>query len=393
MNFAWTTRCARTVLLGLSSLLPLSPCPLVASVTLQIPDVNLPDGKVEFRPGICDSAATPTGLLQQMPQSTTSNYTLAVDLGNTTHGSYGYFIYPVYVHPNSGNGQGCGFRVQVLPSGTFVDKVADVSFHVGEGAQLEDGVIRIPLYNFVYSKPILQGHAGAKLSPVSLSGGTKLDVTLSNTLPDLAIGLYPDVSVSPGHESYWQGTPQATVQLPRSGSRVLDVAQTLDGAVVLNLHPNPWHALGASIFPLAPDQPHETLTLYVNYDTPGGIPGSLEIPIAIRFRPSFWSLLLSVFVGAIAGSLLAQLVRKKSVDAMKKNAYGRKWYEAFAVALLASAIAEVLGIVMVYGGSEFRLFGFELDPYQLLPVAAVGALVGLFGFRNADDFLKRFQKS
>lgn len=102
----------------------------------------------------------PAGLLpQQAPQVTASNYTVAVDLGNTTHGSYGYFIYPFYVHPNSGKGQSCGFRVQVLPYGTFVDKVADVSFHVGEGAQLEDGVIRIPLYNFIYSKPILQVHA------------------------------------------------------------------------------------------------------------------------------------------------------------------------------------------------------------------------------------------
>jgi hypothetical protein len=382
---AWKTRSARSVLLGLSFLSPLSPWPLFASVTLQIPDVNLPDGKVEFRPGICDSTAVPAGLPQQMPQSTTGNYTVSVDLGKTTHGSYGYFIYPVYVHPNSGTGQNCGFRVQVLPSGTFVDKVADVSFHVGEGSQLEDGLIRIPLYNFVYSKSILQGHAAAKLLPVSLSGATTLDVTLSNALQDLAIGLYPDVTVSAGHESYWQGNPQAMVQLPRSGSRVLAAAQTLDGAVLLNLRPNPWHALGASIFPLAPDQPHETLTLYVNYDTPGGIPGTLEIPIAVRFRPSFWSLILSVLVGAIAGSLLAQLVKKSNGD-------GMKWYRAFAVALLAAGIAEVLGIILVYGGSEFRLFGFELDPYQLLPVAAVGSLVGLVGFRNADDFLKLFQR-
>jgi len=373
------------VLLGLSFFSPLSPCPLFGTVTLQIPDVNLPDGKVEFRPGICDSAAAPASLPQQMPQFTTSNYTVVVDLGNTTHGSYGYFIYPVYVRPNSGNGQSCGFRVQVVPSGTFVDKVVDVSFHVGEGAQLEDGVIRIPLYNIVYSRSLLQGHPGAKLSPVSLSGATMLDITLSNTLPDLTIGLYPDVTVSPGHQSYWQDNPQAAVRLPRSGSRVLDGGQIVDGAVVLSLRPNPWHALGASIFPLAPDQPHENLTLYVNYDTPGGIPGTLEIPVAIRFRPSFWSLILSVLAGAVVGSLLAQLIKKGNGD-------GIKWYKAFAVALLASGIAEVLGIIMVYGGSEFRLFGFELDPYQLLPVGAIGALVGLVGFRNADDFLKLFKK-
>jgi hypothetical protein len=109
----------------------LNPCLLFASVTLQILDVNLPDGKVEFR-----------------------------------------------------------------------DKMQDVTFHVGEGAQLEDGLVRIPLYNFVYAKSILQGHAGDQLLPVSLSGSTTLDITLNNTLSDLPIGLYPEVMVSPGHGSY-----------------------------------------------------------------------------------------------------------------------------------------------------------------------------------------------
>jgi hypothetical protein len=382
MSHVAKTRCAQAILFGLSFVATLLPPPLFAIVGLQIPDVNLPDGKVEFRPGICDPAAVPPDLAQQMPQNTTTNYTVAFDLGNTTHGSYGYFIYPVYVRPNSGNGQSCRFRVQVLPSGTFVDKMADVSFHVGEGAQLEDGVVRIPLYNFVYPKSILQGHAETKISPANLSGGTTLDITLINALSDLPIGLYPDATVSLGHPSYWEGTPQAAVHFPSTASRVLAAAQTLDGAVVLNLRANPWHALGASIFPLAPDQPHETVTLY---DTPGGVPGTLEIPVAIRFRPSFWSLILSVLIGAIVGSLLAQLTKKTNAD-------GMKWYKAFAVALLASGIAEVLGILLVYGGSEFRLFGFELDPYQLLPVGAVGALVGLVGFRNANDFLKLFQK-
>lgn len=123
--------------------------------------------------------------------------TVAVDLENTTYLGYAYFIYPVYVRPNNGKGKSCSFRVQVLPSGTFADKVADVSFHVGEGAQLEDGVIRIPLYN-IYSKSLLQGHPGAKLQLVTLSGDTKLDITLSNALPDLAIGLYPELQVSRG---------------------------------------------------------------------------------------------------------------------------------------------------------------------------------------------------
>jgi hypothetical protein len=232
---------------------------------------------------------------------------------------------------------------------------------------------------------MLQGHPSASLLTANLSGTTTLSVSLSNVLKDLQIGLYDDPTVSDNHNDYWLETPKASLHLPRSGSKLLNAGQTIDGAVTVQLRSNAWHALGASIFPLAADQPHETMTLYVNYDTPGGIPSTLEIPVAIRFKPSFWSLLLAVLIGAIAGSLLAQLVRKSGAPTMR-------WYVAFGIALFASAIAEVLGLVLVYGGSEFRLFGLQLDPYQLLPVVAVGALVGLAGFRNADDFVKLFRK-
>ena len=64
---AGKARCARTALLGLA-FLPLFAVPVFATATLQIPDVNLPDGKVEFRPGPCDPTAAPASLPQQMPQ-------------------------------------------------------------------------------------------------------------------------------------------------------------------------------------------------------------------------------------------------------------------------------------------------------------------------------------
>ena len=355
--------------------------PLSATVTLQISDVTLQEGKVEFRAGVCDSTLASPNASQQAPQSSTANYTLVADVGNATHGSYGYFIYPLYLRRNADNKTVCGYRVQVIPSGTFLDQMADAHFQVGDGAQVEQGTIRVPLYNLVYSKAMLQSGGSAKPAVVSLSGVSTLEFTLTNGLADLPIGLYPDPSVSPGHLSYWSATPKAELHLPRSGSTLLNPGQTIDGAISVTLRSNAWHALGASIFPLAPDQPHETMTLYVNYDTPGGIPSTLEIPIAIRFRPSFWSLILAVLVGAIIGSMLAQLIKKKDAESLA-------WYKAFGVALLGSALAEVLGIVLVYGGSEFRLLGFELDPYQLLPVVAIGGLVGLVGFRNADDFLK-----
>ena len=357
--------------------------PLSATVTLQISDVSLQEGKVEFRTGICDPTLALPDSSQQAPQATTANYTLVADVGSTTHGSYGYFIYPFYLRRNADNKAACGYRVQVIPSGTFLDQMADAHFELSDGGQMEQGIIHIPLYNLVYSKAMLQSGGNGKPTAVSLSGVTTLEFTLTNALGDLPIGLYPDPSISPSHASYWTDAPKAELHLPRSGSTLLNPGQTINDAVTVTLRSNAWHALGASIFPLAADQPHETMTMYVNYDSPGGIASTLEIPIAIRFRPSFWSLILAVLVGAIIGSLLAQLIKKKDADSLE-------WYKAFVVALLGSTLAEVIGIVLAYGGSEFRLLGFELDPYQLLPVVVIGGLVGLVGFRNATDFLKLF---
>jgi hypothetical protein len=107
----------------------------------------------------------------------------------------------------------------------------------------------------------------------------------------------------------------------------------------------------------------------------------------VRFRPSFWNLALAVLIGAFIGSGLGLLLSKKDPAATLE------WYKAMLIALGLGIIAEALGMILVNGNSEFRLLGFELDPYQLLPASLIGVLVGLVGFRSADDFLGLFKKN
>lgn len=253
--------------------------------------------------------------------------------------------------------------------------MADVSFQVGENLPLEEGTIRIPLFNVSYAKPILE--YDSSMSEVGLSGESPVEIGLTNTLPDLPVGLYKDLTVDSRTPSLWEGQPQATLQLPRSGT-LLRPGQKLNSGIVLLLKPNPWHALSTSIFPLAPDKSHETVIVHLNYDTPGGVPGTLEIPVAIRFKPSFWSLLFAVLAGGLIGALFSQLL----------SAPQTKWYKAFVIAIVAALIAEAAGIVLVYAKSEFRLFGVELDPYQLLPALLCGILVGMYGCRKTDDLVR-----
>jgi hypothetical protein len=105
-----------------------------------------------------------------MPETDTPSYSVMVDLGRTSSGNYGYFVYEFHAIPKSaqGSSSACSFHVQGLPSGTFTDRMADISFQVGDNPPLEEGTIRLSLFNISYAKPILEYDAG--LSEAGLSG-------------------------------------------------------------------------------------------------------------------------------------------------------------------------------------------------------------------------------
>jgi hypothetical protein len=355
------------------------------SPQLQVDDADLSDGRVHFKPSSCDVEPAPSPeSLQQMSQATgTSHYSLFVDITKTSF-FYGSFVYPFYVAKTSSTPQlqMCVFRVQATPSGVFVDQMADVTVHIkNEGGEIEDGSVTVPLHNSSYREPILRAEPPSPFASVSLSGQYPVAVKISNLLHDLPVSLTA-IRVSVDHPTEWQVQPQGRFNLSQAGQ--LQPGQTLDAGVEVNLVPNRWHALGASIFPIAPDKAQETVHLSIDFNTPGGIPGTLEVPLTLRFKPSFWNLAFAVVIGALVGSGVG-LLFPTGGDRLQ-------WYKAVPIAIALGIIAEVVGMILVNGNSEFRLLGFELDPYQLLPASLVGVLVGLAGFRSADAFLGMFKK-
>jgi hypothetical protein len=358
-------------------------------IQLQVDDANLSDGRVHFKPSSCDVEPTPTPQsLQQMSQGTGSTtYSLFVDI-NKTSLFYGSFAYLFYVARQSMTppAQMCVYRVLATPSGVFVDQMSDVTFHLKEDSQpTEDGTVSIPLHNSSYRKPILQVDPPNPFANVNLSGKYPVTLKISNLLPDLPVTLN-GISATAETPGYWSAQPQGVLHFSQPGATALQPEQSLDTGVEVTLVPNSWHALGASIFPPGPNKAQETVHLSIDFNTPGGIPGSLEVPLPLRFKPSFWHLAWAVLIGALIGSGIGLLLPKQNPGA------DLVWYKAMLIALGFGIIAEALGMILVSGNSEFRLLGFELDPYQLLPASLIGVLVGLMGFRSADDFLKVFKK-
>ncbi|HEV7766326.1 MAG TPA: hypothetical protein VGQ76_15080, partial [Thermoanaerobaculia bacterium] len=105
----------------------------------------------------------------------------------------------------------------------------------------------------------------------------------------------------------------------------------------------------------------------------------LAIAVPVRFVPWPPFLFFVAIVGAFVGTLVPPAARK------------RKWkdfWRAVATAVIVTVIVQAFAMVLVANNSEFRLLGFELDPFQMLPATLLGVLIGLGGFKSLEALRK-----
>jgi hypothetical protein len=363
-----------------------------AAVGIKLDEITVEGGNVRFRVGSC-SLDNPVDLQkrQEMPVDETTHYFVYLDLSNSGRTNFGYFVYRFVVQPKEPQSyQVCAFAVQAFSTGSFIDQIAEVPFHVGEVNQTEDGSIHIPVHSLSFSKALIESHPPQRLCKVSLSSETPILLNLTNLLQDLPVEVGSDIRVVPESPENWKAGsqfPRATLQLPTAQGNVLRAGDKLDIGIRLVLNPDPWHALGASIFPIEPEKPHEVIHLSLDYRALGGTAATLQIPVPIRYAPSFWDLLVAVLVGSLVGSIGGRFLPQPT------GKQPARWFVGVASGFVFAVLAEGLGMILVLAKSNFRLFAFELDPYQMLPAALIGALVGLAGFRRSEDFLKLFKKA
>src|SRR5260370_41017984 len=86
---------------------------------------------------------------------------------------------------------------------------------------------------------------------------------------------------------------------------------------------------------------------------------------------------------AVVGSLLGSIIGTR-LPRMPSRSTSR--FNAIAAGAGLALIAEIIAVLTLRGGSKFILFGFDLDPQQLLTTPALGLLVGLYRFRSGDKF-------
>ena len=266
------------------------------------------------------------------------------------------------------------------PYGDFPDQWSSVRFHLTENG-LHDGVVTLPIHCFS-NVPLISVETDPNAGTVYLSSP---DHKLSFAAKSLLKGFEVDIEsadLTTNNEWFWKSNDPNDQFVVRFNSKskppysMTTAPLSGDARVV----PNVWSSLLASARTLGADQAHDVLTLTVRHNAGmGGTARAISIPINVRFRPPWWSLLAAAMIGAVLGSSLTLK--------LPANWKGTTVARTFRSAVLLAVVAEVLGMILFLSDkSKLAIAGFNLDPTQTLPAMGLGILVGLLGLRVLDAF-------
>jgi len=354
------------------------------AVELVLEQVVVAGGIIEFFSGPCDSARPVPTQLQPVGQA--GGWDLLVDRRAETASYLGEnFYYFLYLKNGGVRPEHC-FRVTAVPKGSFLDHRSRVWLSVVEDDRQIRGSMELVLHNGHIAPHYLSAEPLEVPAGAGLAGDLVAWLRLDNRLRDAELTI-ETVEVAADQPSEWQQEPIAEVEVP--GLR-LPPGGSIHRAVRISATASRRLALGEAITPLPASLAHETLTARITYVTPGGIQRFLDVALPIRFVPSIWHLAVALVLGALLGSVtLGSAVLVWRQAHRSHSARPRwPWISTFLFAVGLALILEALGLVLVHGGSRFQLFGFTLDPNQLLPAFLIGAFSGLFNLRTLETAMK-----
>jgi hypothetical protein len=289
------------------------------------------------------------------------------------------FRYYIVTVKSPVNGAITRHKFKAIPSGSFPDQYAQIEMTITEGERSDSDTIALP----VGSAPGLQPAAievelTRPLQSVLLSGPSEFHLTLSNTggMPVVV----ESVTLTPEQADLW-------VEPPSAGgvSQPLSLEPQRKAALKVLVKPRTTKAIGVSWPPTDNEQRHTTVAIDVRYENPllQNRPGQAAVSVPVRFQPNVVALAAALTLGVLLGSLVLLSRRKVSI--------WKPWLRAVTTALLVGVILELVAMFLVAKDSKFVLFGFNLDPWQSLPVVLLGTGVGLLGVKSADRLNKVFK--
>jgi hypothetical protein len=345
-----------------------------AAMELTLYNVITESGRFEFDRGDEEVLTDPPTGSGETRVASAGPFRVWIYLDEIKQARFGYFKYQLYVRDTAAGPSGpiTLFTFQGTPVGTFDDQISLVEFDITADGVKVPGKIRLPIFGSIasdalssktYTDPLSVFLATEKVIPVPFRNESKgMPVEVRN------------VRISPGDPSLWKPNA-ATAFTPFT----LDPGATANENVQIRLVPRTASALASAMVPGGSERTDDTIKVNVEYATKGRSARELAITVPVRFVP--WPPFL--FLVAIAGAFFGTLVP----PAAKR----RKWqdfWRALGTAAIVTVIIEAFAMLLVANNSKFRLLGFDLDPFQMLPAALLGVLVGLGGFKSLEALRK-----
>src|SRR3954451_1262963 len=296
--------------------------------------------------------------------------------------TFGFIRYRFYVKPKPPEGGVNECVISGKPSGSFRPQLADVNLYVGEEAVGRDSAtIHLPILSLT-SPAYLAAPPWAEPEKIEIGHENEIDLQLQNLLADWPIRI--SAVSQPSRKEIWQQAELLVKGQQEFAPFDIPTGGVSKDRLVLKLSPNSWRALLNALFSHTVKGDPERVTASLEYTAQLGLKDpekeTLEIDVPLRFVP--WPPLLIVVL--ILGTLLGSLIPLTTGQRRRTD-----WLHAFGASLPTAILAWLVAILLVQNNSEFRLLGFALDPFQLLPATLIGALLGLQGFRSLE-LLKRF---
>jgi hypothetical protein len=311
-------------------------------------------------------------------QSTvTPHYTIYADLDSIEYAARGgYFRYRLYVEPRPGTpGEISSFTAKGMPVGSFPPQTADVGFSL-HGETTEEGTINLPVFSLDEPK-YLSFPEWTEPVEIELPGGRQVFLPLQNLLH---LPVEVEELRQPARGSLWQ-----KAALEQSGVSGFKPFQIGPGAkprdlLVLDLQPGP-QALFKALFSKMRSGEHDRVQASIVCAVPwDNLPRqTLSISVPVRFVPWPPILFLAAALGTLLGSCIPVLLGRRERT---------RWARAFLLSLVVALVVEVVAMVLVQFDSQFKLLGFELDPFQLLPAGLIGVAMGMMGFKSLEVLRK-----
>lgn len=309
---------------------------------------------------------------ESVQRASTDHYLLWVDFDEVRQTKFGPFDYFIYVRDKSMAGSAVTqFKVMGTPVGSFDDQITGVVFRVGNQGRLETGTISLPIFGSAVRDSLI-GPSWKEPIEVFLASERLIALPLRNDLKAMPLEIRGIRDPLANDQSLWSVKEVKGVGVKAHLAPGADTGESL----MLRLQPKVTRAVESALVQRGKGSRDDLITIWVDYATQGRTGRTLKIEVPVRFVPFPLLLFLVTMGGALLGLLAPLAGKERNQDRLR----------AAAATVVVALVIEALSMVLVANNSEFRLLGFQLDPFQLLPAALLGVFVGMTGYRSLDAF-------